>query len=109
MSRTTSNTIIALLTGAVIGAGIGILYAPAKGSKTRKKIKDGFDHSKEDAIDKYNELVGLLKTKTASAKEHLEESLENFVSNGSHKAEDLILYLEDKLEALRKQNAKLQK
>ena len=40
MSNTSGNSLLALLTGALIGAGIGILYAPDKGSKTREKIKD---------------------------------------------------------------------
>jgi gas vesicle protein len=36
MSNSTGNTFLALLTGAVIGAGIGILFAPDKGSKPEK-------------------------------------------------------------------------
>ena len=32
------NTILALITGAAIGAGLGLLYAPESGDKTRKKI-----------------------------------------------------------------------
>ena len=40
MSSNTGNIIIALLAGAVIGAGIGILLAPDKGSVTRQKLKD---------------------------------------------------------------------
>ncbi|MEZ4968396.1 MAG: YtxH domain-containing protein [Flavobacteriaceae bacterium] len=39
MTNDSGNTLLALLTGAAIGAGIGILYAPDKGTKTRKKIK----------------------------------------------------------------------
>ncbi|HLW31567.1 MAG TPA: YtxH domain-containing protein [Aequorivita sp.] len=43
MENCNGKTAMALLTGAVIGtvigAGIGILYAPYKGRKTRRKIR----------------------------------------------------------------------
>jgi gas vesicle protein len=39
MSNKTSNGIIALLAGAAIGVGLGILFAPDKGSKPEKKLK----------------------------------------------------------------------
>ena len=39
MSNDSGNILLAVLTGAIIGAGAGILYAPDKGEKTRKKIK----------------------------------------------------------------------
>jgi len=35
----TEKTIIAFATGAALGAALGILFAPAKGSKTRKRLK----------------------------------------------------------------------
>ena len=42
----TGSTLLALVTGAAIGAGIGLLYAPDKGEKTRKKLKkDALDAS----------------------------------------------------------------
>jgi len=38
--RTSSKILLALGLGAVVGAVLGILYAPAKGSDTRKKVSD---------------------------------------------------------------------
>ena len=43
MSGRNSESILALLAGAAIGVGLGILFAPDKGSKTRAKIKGNLD------------------------------------------------------------------
>ena len=57
MSNTSGNSLLALLTGALIGAGIGILYAPDKGTKTREKIKDGFDDAKDNLKHKFEDVT----------------------------------------------------
>ncbi|RDI56512.1 YtxH domain-containing protein [Flavobacterium glaciei] len=109
MSNNTGNTLLALLTGAAIGAGIGILFAPDKGSKTRGKIKDGYDDAKNDLKNKFDNASLELKDKLTIAKFDLEETYEELVSNMSHKTEDVISFLEEKLAELKRQNAKLQK
>jgi len=93
-----NNSLIALLAGAAVGVGLGILFAPDKGSKTREKIKDGFDDLKDQTKDKFSK-----------SKEDLKETVDELISNSSHKAEDAITYLEEKLAELKRQNAKLQK
>jgi gas vesicle protein len=109
MSNNTGNTILAVLTGAAIGAVIGILFAPDKGSKTREKMKDGFDDVKNDLKTKLDHASEELKDKFSTAKIDLEETYEELVSNMSHKTEDVISFLEEKLAELKRQNAKLQK
>lgn len=98
MSGRNSDSILALLAGAAIGVGLGILFAPDKGSKTREKIKTGFDDLKDEAKEKFS-----------GSKEELKEAVDNLLSKSSYKAEEAITFLEEKLAELKKQNAKLQK
>jgi gas vesicle protein len=109
MSNNTGNSVLALLLGAAIGAGVGILFAPDKGSKTREKIKDGLDDAKDNFKHQYEDVTHQLTSKFAASKHDLEETYEEMVSNISYKTEDVISFLETKLAVLKEQNAKLQK
>ncbi|MBN9285384.1 MULTISPECIES: YtxH domain-containing protein [Flavobacterium] len=109
MSNNAGNTLLALLAGAAIGAGAGILFAPDKGSKTRRKIKDGFDRETDHLKDKFNEATHNLKNKFSKAKFDLESEFDHLVANVDNKTEDVIATLERKLEDLKKQHAKATK
>jgi gas vesicle protein len=109
MANDTGSVLLALLTGAALGAGIGILYAPDKGSKTRKKIKDKAIETKADLSHRVTQATDQL-TKTAEAKKaDFERKLDESISTMSYKADDIIATLERKLAELRKKNAQLQK
>src|SRR3954469_3334101 len=109
MSSNSGNAMFALLAGAAIGAVVGILYAPDKGSKTREKLSEGFDDAKNNLKDKLENASEELRSRFSGANFDLEETYENLVSNMSHKAEDVISFLETKLADLKQQNAKYQK
>ena len=109
MTNESGNTLLALLVGATIGAGIGILYAPNKGVKTRRMIKEKARQTSDDIANRISHATEEL-TKTAESKKvDFEQKLEETISAMSYKADDIISTLENKLADLKSKNAKLQK
>lgn len=76
-SKDTATVIGALLVGALAGAAVGILFAPAKGSKTRSKIKSGAKDMTDDIKRKLKGEAKALRNKV----EELEEFAAKKVSN----------------------------
>ncbi len=66
------NPITLLILGAVIGAAAGILMAPEKGSRTRKKIFEGA----EDLVDELKEKVRASNKKIDEYAEVAEDAID---------------------------------
>ncbi|TRZ46053.1 YtxH domain-containing protein [Robertkochia solimangrovi] len=109
MSNNTGNTLLALLTGAAIGAGIGILYAPESGSATRKRIKKNAKKAQKEFEKQYARTKSDFNEKVFHAKTQFDTKLNDTLNTMSYKADDIIDALENKLDELKNKNAKLKK
>ena len=109
MANDSGSVLLALLVGAVIGAGAGILYAPDEGAKTRRRIKDKAKETSEDLAGRMDELRAELNKSAKEQKAEFDKKLEETISKMSYQADDIIAGLEQRLEELRKKNAQFQK
>ncbi|MDZ4757933.1 MAG: YtxH domain-containing protein [Bacteroidota bacterium] len=89
-NNTTGKVIGALVVGTIVGAAIGVLFAPDKGSKTRGKIATGAKDLAEDLKEKMIDEAKALRKKAA----HLESMAED-------KLHDLAHSVKQKVDAVR--------
>ena len=76
-SNNTGKLIGALLIGAAVGGVLGILFAPDKGSETRKKIAGKSEDITDALKEKFNDFIAEMKKEAESVKEKAHEFAEN--------------------------------
>jgi gas vesicle protein len=87
MSKTSTKVLRAGITGLVAGIVIGLLFAPAKGSKTRKRLKKKLMNLAETLEDDVTNKLGALKS-VFSGEEEEEEEEGNVQSAGENVTRD---------------------
>jgi len=86
-SRNTGKIVISLVLGALAGAALGVLFAPEKGSKTRKKIADETKNFTED-----------FKKKVKRQAKNFKKKLKNETITIQNKAAQLEHFVENKVQ-----------
>lgn len=88
-----SNLAVGILGGLAVGTVLGILFAPAKGSETRKKIADKGTDLKDKVVettgkfsDKISQTVQDLKRESQELLGHTKEIMKEEVQNFDHLA-----------------------
>lgn len=83
MGTNKGNALLAFLIGGAVGAGIALLYAPASGTETRKRIREGADGAGDwakdryqDARDKVTDSTGKVRQMVNDRKEDLQAALD---------------------------------
>jgi gas vesicle protein len=72
--------LLGALAGVAIGAALGILFAPDKGSETRKKIADKSNAYADGLGDRFNEFIEALTEKL----EEMQEDAKHLIKNENH-------------------------
>lgn len=101
---TRNNTLLGILAGSIAGLTAGILFAPDKGSNTRRKIKETANEASDKVSSAVNDFTDEINIRFRSKKAEFENELDSLVSDMHIKADDAIVSLEKKLETLRKRN-----
>lgn len=77
--------ILGVLGGVAVGALLGVLFAPEKGDKTRKKIMDKSNDYADELKDKLDTLLGTINKKY----EKIWSESENLIAEGKSKFDDV--------------------
>jgi gas vesicle protein len=79
------KVVLGILVGAGIGAALGLLYAPEKGSTTRRHI----GNKKDDIADSLKEMLNEYVDSYAKKYEKVSSSAKNVVADGKSKLNEL--------------------
>ena len=100
MRSSRKDVTIGLITGALIGSAVAILYAPDSGSNTRDKIS----YRLSTYVDDLNKLIDELQNEKEKYVSDAKKKGDDVVSDAKKRADDLIREAETLLENIEKKS-----
>lgn len=101
MSEKNHTTLLALLAGVALGAGLGILFAPDSGRRTREKLKSGINELGDDLQEQLQTLSQKVQAAINDKAQHLEHTVDTLADQASAESEAAIEKLEAHLAQLK--------
>jgi len=101
IERESGGGLGSFILGALVGAGLALLFAPQSGEETQEEIRSRALKLKDAARERVREAQGTLEGRLSSAREHVQarvESVREAVDSGRQAAVDARGELEKKLE-----------
>lgn len=105
-SSSTTKVVGALVLGAAAGAALGILFAPKKGSETRKDIADNAKKMSKNLKDKFQGQVDDLKNQVSKAEKFLADNVNGLKDTAEDKIADAKNNIEHKISSAAERAAK---
>lgn len=88
MKKSISNAFIGFLAGAAAGTIVGILYAPDKGSRTRRKIRKKTHKLSADVSETLNSQIDNMKQHVNDFVEDIKDKIETLESDIKEKVSE---------------------
>lgn len=89
MGNSNSNTALGVLAGLAVGTALGLLFAPDKGSKTRKKIAEETSKSLDAMKTKLNNISTAVSHKADDLAYSVSETAKDLGEKGKVKVQEL--------------------
>jgi len=77
MAKGKNSTLLTFLLGGLAGAAIALLWAPASGEETRKKIREGMDDAGDWTLDKFEDAKESLDSGAEKMRDIMGDKKEN--------------------------------